>query len=550
MRVSLACAFVAGALSVFGQQALVEAPKFPQSSYFEQVINPPVPRVQLRDPVRLSEFVVNGKLELSLKNYVELVLANNTDIEIQRLTVEIPKNQILRAGAIFDPQFQGRFAATRSNSQTSDVLAGAATLSQLNQPWNFNYVQTLSTGTQVQVGFNGAKVSNNSQFQTFNPSYTANMAFSFTQPLLRGRGSYITKLPISVARSRVRQTEYNVQDQILRLLVQAETVYWNVIEARENLRVQEQALALNDAALKRAQRELELGATSPLEIFQPQAQYANAEIFVTQARYRLAQVEDTLRRQIGADLDPEIRKLPIVLTEPVTAPANGEEIDKEALVQKAMNLRPDLKAAMQALDIDELNLKSARNGLLPNLALGGGYTSSGRGGVFFPRTNFGGVQQVLAPIPGGLGDAFSQLFNFGYPIYNFSLTLNLPLRDRRAAADYADANIQRKRDMLQLRTTEQQIRLEVLNAINQVELSKASLKLAQIARDLAQKRVEAEQKKYELGTTVIFFVLAAQSDLTTAEAALVTQTVGYRRNLLTLLQRTGELLQERGVVLP
>ncbi|MBL8228308.1 MAG: TolC family protein [Bryobacterales bacterium] len=550
MRVTLACTLFLGALSLFGQQALVEAPRFPQSSYFEQVLNPRVPRVELRDPVRLHEFVVNGKLELSLKNYVELVLANNTDIEIQRLAVEIPKNQTLRAAGIFDPQFQGRFAATRSNSQTIDVLAGAATLSQLNQPWNFNYVQTLSTGTQIQAGFNGAKLSTNNQFQTFNPSFTTNMALSFTQPLLRGRGSEITKLPVSIARSRVRQTQYNVQDQILRLLVQAETTYWNVIEARENLRVQEQALALNDAALKRAQRELELGATSPLEIFQPQAQYANAEIFVTQARYRLAQVEDGLRRQIAADLDPEIRRLPIVLTEPVTAPPNGDEIDKESTVQKAMNLRPDLKAAMQLLDIDELNLKGARNGLLPQLALGGGYTSTGRGGVFFPRTNFGGVQQVLAPVPGGLGDAFNQLFNFGFPIYNFSLTLNLPLRDRRAAADYADANIQRKRDMLQLRTTEQQIRLEVLNAINQVELSKASLKLAQIARDLAQKRVEAEQKKYELGTTVIFFVLAAQSDLTTAEAALVTQTVGYRRNLLTLLQRTGELLQERGVVLP
>ncbi|MCS7027032.1 MAG: TolC family protein [Bryobacteraceae bacterium] len=550
MHSMVVCALMILALPLFGQQAFLEAPRFPQSRYFEQVLNPRIPRVELRDPVRLQDFVVNGKLELSLRNYIELVLANNTDIEIQRIAVEIPKNQILRAGAIFDPLFQGRFAATRSNSPTIDVLAGAATLSQLNQPWSFNYIQTLSTGTQVQFGFNGAKLSTNNQFQTFNPSYTANMAFGFTQPLLRGRGSYITKLPLSIARSRLKQTQYNVQDQIIRLLVQAETIYWNVIEARENLRVQEQALALNDAALKRAQRELELGATSPLEIFQPQAQYANAEIFVTQARYRLAQVEDALRRQIGADLDPEIRKLPIVLTEPVTVPINGEELDKEALVQKALTLRPDLKAAMQALDIDELNLRAARNNLLPQLTLGGGYTATGRGGVFFPRTNFGGVQQVLAPIPGGLGDAFSQVFNFGFPIYNFSLTLNLPLRDRRAAADFADANIQRKRDLLQLRTTEQQIRLEVLNAINQVELSKASVKLAQIARDLAQKRVEAEQKKYELGTTVIFFVLAAQSDLTAAEAALVTQTVGYRRNLLNLLQRTGELLQERGVILP
>lgn len=550
MRVLLVCAVLSATVPLFAQMALDRAPSFPHRNYFDQVFQPRVPRAELRNPVRLSEFVVDGKLELSLKNYIDLVLANNTDIEIARLSVEIPKNQILRAGAIFDPLFIGRFAATRAVSQTSDILAGANELSQLNQPWNFNYQQTLSTGALVQFGFNGQKASTNSQFQTFNPSYTTNMALTFTQPLLRGRGGSIVRLPISVARSRVRQSQYNLADTLLDLLTAAETAYWNVIEARENLRVQEQSLALNDAALKRAQRELELGATSPLEIFQPQAQYANAEIFVTQARYRLSLQEIALRRQMGADLDPEIRKLPIVLTEPVTAP-NGEEFDKEAMVQKAMS-RPDMKSAMQSLDIDELNIRLAKNNLLPSFNLGGGYTSAGRGGVFFPRTGTGlNVGSTpLAPIPGGLGDAFSQLFNFGFPTYNFSLTLSLPLRDRRATADLADAAIQRKRDMLFVRTTEQNVRLEVLNAINQVEQSKASLKLAQIARDLANKRVEAEQKKYELGTTVIFFVLAAQSDLTAAEGALVTQTVGYRRNLLTLLQRTGELLQERGVVVP
>jgi outer membrane protein TolC len=104
--------------------------------------------------------------------------------------------------------------------------------------------------------------------------------------------------------------------------------------------------------------------------------------------------------------------------------------------------------------------------------------------------------------------------------------------------------------MLNVRASEQQIRLDTLNAINQVENSRASVRLAQIARDLSQKRVEAEQKKYELGTSTIFLVLSAQNDLTRDEANLVNQSVGYRRNLLTLMQRTGELLAERGVFLP
>lgn len=549
MRILVISAALAAGSPLYAQ--LLDVPSFPSGAYFRRHFNTPIPRVELQNPVRHQDFVADGKLELSLKNYMELVLANNTDIEIQRLSVETPRNAIMRASGIFDPTFVGRFAATRTNSATTDVLAGAATLSQLSQPWNFNFQQTLSTGTLVQGGFTGQKLSTNSQFQTFNPSFSTNLQFNFTQPLLRGRGREITMLQINVAKSRLRQSQYNLQDQILRILFQAETVYWNVIEARENLRVQEQSLQLADAALKRAQRELELGAAPQLDIYQPQAQYANAEIFVTQARYRLAQVEDQLRRQMGADLDPSVRQLPIVLTEPVGIPTNGGDIDKEATVARALSMRPDLRAANQALDIDDLNLRGAKNALLPNLSLGGGYTTTGRGGTFFPRQQ--GLNQTgisARPIPGGIGDAFDQMFGFGFPIYNFSLTLNLPLRDRRSAADLADVTVQRKRDMLAVRNTEQQIRLDVLNAINQVENSKASVRLAQIARDLAQKRVEAEQKKYELGTSTIFFVLAAQNDLTQAESSLVTQSVGYRRALLSLQQRTGELLAERGVVLP
>ncbi len=532
-----------------GTPEYVVAPAFPSKAWVRQHFQPEVPRIELKRPVRLADFVQDGKLELSLKNYMELVLSNNTDIEIQRLNVEIPRNAITRAAAIFDPAFFGRFAATRQNTPANDLLAGASQLSSLTQPWTANYTQLLSTGTQIQGGFGGQRLSNNSTLQTFNPSVSTNLNFQFTQPLLRGRGGYITKLPISIARSRLRQSEYQIQDTVLRLIAAAETLYWNAIEARESLRVQEKALELADAALKRTQRELELGATSQLEIFQPQAQYATAEISVTQARFRLAQVEDQLRRQISADLDADIRKLPVVLTEAVTPPTETADLDKDSLITRAMDMRPDLRSARQALDIDDLNVVVAKNALLPNLALTGGYTTAGRGGIFYPRNSFNQTGPVT-PIPGGLGDAFDQMFGFNFPTYNFALTLNLPLRDRRAAADLADSTVARKRDLLAVRTTEQQIRLEVLNAINQVENSRASVKLAQIARDLAQKRVDAEQKRYELGTTTIFFVLAAQTDLTQAESSLVTQSVSYRRNLLILQQRTGELLAERGVVIP
>ena len=185
------------------------------------------------------------------------------------------------------------------------MLYCVTTLNQLSQPLQLQYSQLLQTGTQYNITFLGTKTSSNSSFSTFNPQLTSSLNFNMAQPLLRGRGMYITRLPISIAKSKLRSADYAFQDQLIQLVAAAENAYWDVVSARETLRVQEESLKLADAALKRAQKELELGATSPLEIYQPEANYANAELSVVQARYRLAQVEDALRRQMGADLDPK-----------------------------------------------------------------------------------------------------------------------------------------------------------------------------------------------------------------------------------------------------
>jgi outer membrane protein len=528
----------AGALS-----APINEPYFPQPAYIRRRFETPSTKVEVQAPVRLPDFVAGGKLELSLKNYLDLVFANNYDISVQKLTVQLNRNAITRAYSIFDPVAFASFSSQRAQTPTSDALAGAATLNQLTQPLRLNYTQTLSTGGNYQVGFTNNKLSTNSSFQLFNPAYNSNLVFSANQPLFRGRGAAITRLPITIAQSRLKGQQFNLEDQIIGLISQAELAYWNVVEARENVRVQEQTLKLADTSLKRSQRELELGAISSLEIFQPQANYANAEIQVTQARYRLAQAEDALRRQIGADLDPELRTMPIVLTESVDPPAGALNFDRESMVSKSLQRRPDLKALAQNLDIDDLNIRGAINGLRPDLSLGLSYATFGRGGNNFIRQG-----NTVNVIPGGIGDALGQLFGFGFPTYSFSLTLRLPIRDRRAAADMADSLVNKKLDAMRVKSLEQRVRLEVLNAINQVENSKASVELAKIARDLAQKRVDADLKRYELGTTTIFFVLASQNDLSLAEAALVRESLQYRRNLLTLLQRTGELLQERNIV--
>ncbi|MBM3785098.1 MAG: TolC family protein [Acidobacteria bacterium] len=521
---------------------ILESPSFPKQNWFKRHFAEPLPRVELRGTSKFDDFVIDNKLEISLRSYLQLVLVNNVDIDIQRLAVEITRNSITRAYAPFDPFFTGNFNSTRTKTPTTNQLEGAQTLNQLVQPMNFQYNQTMSNGLQYNLGFNASKTSTNNSFAFFNPALNAQMSMGFTMPLLRNRGKEVNMLPVSIARSRVRVSTEQFRNQLLNIMAQAENAYWDVVGARETLRVQEKALELSGEALKRSKKELELGAISPLDIYQPEANYASSEIQVLQARFRLQQSEDALRRQMGADLDPKFRNMALVLTEQPLPPTDEREIDREDSVAKGLRMRPDLSANRFRVSQDDLSLKQASNALRPDLALRGNYTSTGRGGDFFQRNG-----NNVTVLRGGFVDALDQVFGFGFPIYSFGLTMRLPIRDRAATANYADAVLAKRQDVLQGRSLEQTIRQQVLNAVSQVESSKASVKLATVARDLAFKQLEAEQKKYDLGTQIIFFVLDAQTRLVNAEAQLVNTTIQYRRNQINLLRVTGELLDERGI---
>jgi outer membrane protein TolC len=521
---------------------------FPAVNYFkEQWTRPPV-SVEIESVSRLDDFVVDGKVQLSLRSYIELVMANNPDVNLQKLAVYEQQNLIEAAHSPFDPNLDLSFNANRSTTQSTDVLQGAAVRSRLTQNAGITYEQTFDTGTRYTVGFSGVRSGDNSSFTSFNPSLTHRFQLGFTQPLLRGRGRYVQRIPIMIAESRLDLTAAQVRGQIINLLAQAENAYWNVVEARENLDVARNNLQLRSAFLDRSRRELELGAISPLDIYQPEQQFASAQVAVTQIQYRLEQVEDVVRRWIGADLDPDIRTVPIELTEAADPPASVPVLNREEQVARALELRPEIEQNRRLLEIDDLNIRASTNDLRPELNLTGNYISAGQAGIFYERSL---VDDAPAPPPTPLGwtTSLDQIFQFRYPTYSMGLTLNLPLRNRRAAADVANSSIQKKRDLYQLRSQEQRIRQEVLNAVAGVELAKAALEQATVARDFAQKRVDAEQKKYDLGVQVAFFVLEAQTDLAAANADVVAQSIAYRRSMLDLLESTGELLEARGVTI-
>jgi outer membrane protein TolC len=533
--------------------ALAQTSSFPKPSYFRETFQKTQTTVELKDPVRLKDFVADGKLELSLKHYLELVMANNTDIQLQLISLEIPKNNILAAFGVWDPKALASFTTTRSTTVPTNATTAqnAASLTKsLNQPYNLQYSQTIPTGMSYTASFSGTKNSQTNSYNNYNPSLTANMRFSVTQPLIQNRGAYVNRIPLMMAQSSYRISEYVLRQQLLTLVNTDETAYWNVISARENVRVAESGRNNASEFLKYMQKQLELGALSPLDIYNPQQSLANAELSVSQAKFALATAEDALRHQVGADLDPEIRKLPISLTESVDlGPADSIAVDREQAVTKALANHPAMRQALQKLDSDDLGIHSAKNGLLPNLSFSMYYQSNGTGGMFDPsRSTIVGSGGPTAVIPGGIADALGQMFGFGYPAYYAGLTLNLPIKNRAASAAMATATVQKKTDMLNLRNQQQAIRLNILNGVTKLEGAKEQLKLAKTAMDFAQKNLDAENTKFQLGTEINQNVINAQNVLVQAESAVVTNQIGVRLNLLNLLTQTGELLDERGIV--
>ena len=531
------------ALTLLAGGASASAQTFPMPEYFRGIFSRPGITTQAPGPESLRDFVVDGKLRISLADTIRLTLSNNTEVRINQLQYDASSFAIDRAYQPFDPVFTSSFTSNRSTTPTTDQLAGAATLSTLSQSTNLGFSQRFFTGTQYNIAFTGTRNTTNSVFSNFNPSLAANLNFNVSQPLLRNRGLLPQKAPLVVARRNQQQSRHTFLSQVQDSISQAVNRYWDVVEARDNLKVLRKSLELAEETYKLDKRKLELGALPPLDIYRSESQVANRRVQVIQAEYRLKQLEDELRRVIGADLDNFTRALDLDLIEAAEPTGELMAIDIQAAVETALRQRPELEALRLQLANDSTNINVAHNGLQPDLNLTGFYSSGGRGGN---RIDTSVTPPVLIS-QGGLGDAFDQLGSWDFPSYGFSLSLRLPIKNRVAEADLGNALVAQKRSLYTQRQREQAITLEARNAVHQLEQAKLSMAASRIALDVARKNLEAEQRKYELGAQTIFFVLDAQTQLSAAEQELLRAQIGYQRASVAVDRATGSLLDRHKV---
>ncbi|MBV8205323.1 MAG: TolC family protein [Acidobacteria bacterium] len=522
--------------------AAAAAQSFPTRQYFHDFFLRPQSSQAIAGPQSLEDYISGGKLRLSLNNAIVLTLANNTDLRISGLQVETARFGLLKSEAVFDPAILTSFTPARNTSPTASTLAGASTLSTLNQNYQSQYTQLFGTGTLYSVTMAASKSTTNSSFATLNPSISSGLTVSLTQPLLRGRGWFLTHAPMIVAQRNVTQSEEAFGASVNDMLLTATNDYWAVVQAQKSLAVLQESLKLAQASYDHDKRSLELGAISQLDIYRSEAQVALVKLQIVQAEFQLKQAQTELRRMVGADLKASIAGLELELTEPAEPAGDLEAVDLGPALAKAFQKRSELKSVRIDQENAETNIRVATNGLKPNLSLGGFYSTNGIGGnTIDPTTG-------LVSASGGLLDSFGELGSLNYPSYGMTLTLQLPLRNRSAEADLGNALVVKKRSLYTERQRQQSIQQELKNAIDNLEQSKLSIAAAKVSRELAQKNLEAEQRKYELGVDTIFFVLDAQNQLSQAEQSLVQAEIGYQRALAGVDHATGELLEKYQVV--
>ncbi len=493
------------------------------------------PAAPLLPPQGLQDHVVNGKLVLSLDDAIRLAFSNNTDIHLDHYQIETAEDNLQRVLAPFDPLLTSSFSDQRAKSPTSTQLQGAPVLNSLTQQTQIGYFQTFQTGTNFQGSLIADKSSTNSTFNFLNPSTSTTLEFTVTQPLLRNRGLFPNRAPILIAQRNLKQARASFVAEASNIIQQVVINYWNVVLAREVLSVQQKSLNEAQKSYDHDKKALSLGALPPLDIYRSESQVASRRVGVIQAEYAVKQAEDQFRQGIAADLDPATRVLDLDLTDRPEPVGELLNIDIPTALARAIANRPELEAAHQQLAADELSVRLAHNGLKPDLELSGFYWGNGLNG------SEAGVVNT------GIGTSLSQSFRFAFPAYGATLSLSLPIKNHGAEANLADSLVSRRRDQYQERQSNQNISLDVTTAVHALEAAKLGMEAAKVAVDLAKETLHADERKYELGTEQIFFVLDAQTQLAQAELNLIQSQVNFQLAVTQVDHATGDLLEHHHV---
>jgi len=553
--------------------------------------------VGLANSPRIDQMIQDGKLNLSLQDAVELALQNNLDIIVQRYNPWLADTSILKADAggfgggtpgaafagstsnspllNFDPTLTSTFSVDDrnipvNNPLTSGTGTGASSLARLTihtSTFNTQLSEGFHTGTTFFTAWDNTRSSSTSPANLFNPSVQSSIFVGFSQQLLNGFGTKVNTRNIRIAKNNRKIADLAFSQQAITTITNTITAYWELVFARENVKVQQQAVTVAEKLYGDNKKQLEIGTMAPLDVTRAESELATDRQNLIVAQTAQLQQTQVLKNAISKNpLAANMINVEIIPTDLPTRPEAIEAPSFEQAVAEAFAKRPDVQEQAINLQNGQIDLGATRNALLPTATLTAQYGSVGLAGnqtqvltshtvagaplvdangnplttTFFPATVIDSSQVVK----GGLGDAMSTVFHNNFPDYNVQLNVQIPIRNRSAQADNQRAILTQRQLEAQMQQLKNSALLDVRNTFIALQQDRARVDAASKARELQQQTFDAEQKKYQLGASTVYLVIQTQRDLISAqgtELRALTDLVEAKANYERALGRTLEV---------
>jgi outer membrane protein TolC len=468
---------------------------------------------------------------LRLEEAVSLALEKNLDIQVAKLEPQSVDYTVAGLRNSYRPALSSTFGMRDQYQLPTSTLNGGTKVNNGTATYNFGLSQNVSRfGGAFTVNWSNSRVNTSNTFSTFNPSFQTNLVGAFTQPLLRGFKIDNTRQQLMVSLISREVSEESARATVTQTLANVRNAYWDLVFAQSAVEVAVRAQELADKLVEDNQARVEVGTLAPLDIVQAQAEAATRRQNLAAAEATAQTAELALKRYIVSGTDDPMWRQTL---RPVDLPSiEPPPTDVEGAVRTALQNRTDILTARKNLDSNDVNIRYFKNQSMPALDLNASYGVQGLGGTAFIRSGTGIESRVTGTIPGGYFDALSALTGRDYPTWNLNVAMSYPIGGNQAEAQYARARVQRNQATTRIRALEVQIAAEVANAALTVQSNLKRVEAATAARELAQKRLEAEQSKFDVGMTTNFFVVQAQRDLRDAANTELRALADYRKSLV------------------
>ena len=488
----------------------------------------------------------DGRLVLDLEQAVLLALRNNLGLQIERYHRASAYEAIRRNLGIFDLLLSANLSAFDESSPAASALEGANVRIFEGQNFDLQLDQLLPTGGQITFDWDNSRGESNSFFSGINPSYNVNMDVVFSHPLLRGIGKNATQRGLLIARSNSDISLETLALRIIDTINDVEGTYWTLVESQQQLEVSLESLALAENLHRMNKVQVEVGTMAPLELTQSEVGVAVREEEVLRAEVLAEDTADRLRQLLNL----EEGRLWTIGILPTTDPLTERiTVDVEQSILIALQSRSELRQQQLVIRNLEIESRFQHNRALPRLDFQVRYGYNGLGGDVILRQNIFDPGSPVITIPGGYDDAIEQIFDFTFRGWSTGLLLGMPIQNREARASSIIADMGLEEGQVVLEELELAIKTGVRRTVRAVETAAEAIDLATISRELAEKNLDAQQKRYENGLATSFEVLEIQEDLSEARSREVTSITNYRRALILYYMAIGKLLEENGIQL-